>query len=522
MSKENPFVSIVTVNYNGKKYLKSLFDSLFELNYPQKKLEIIMVDNGSSDGSLEFVNENFPRVKIIKNDINNYCRANNLGIKNAKGKFIALINTDIRVDKCWLIELIKVIGHDDSIGIATSKVLFLNGKIQSTGHYELPDFYWSDRGFGEIDEGQYSKTEEVLGVSHCAALYRKECLNDIGLLDEDFNMYLEDVDMSIRAKQKGWSLFYVPQSIAYHNFHGSADEELVVFYCERNRLLLLAKHYPHKLSDLLFGKGYFTIQNKRNDLIKILPDIFIKLIKHHDNNTVASLFSSIFESLNKILNLEKAYLIKQLQHREEEISGLNTEIYNFNTEIYNLNTEMTRLHTEISRLNNVISQIYNSQTYRFIAHPIWRILEFFKKKPNFNHKEISGSCKYRKDLCFAYFSAHSKVAKYKGSNSYNLKITNDTLENQLVKIKIEIDNNNTLYAYLVKSLIVQPKSSIEVIIDYNWRESAIFCTNGQSLKFDEIWRKDHVSSGFHRLNAILFDNKDLKIDRLSIFQKLEL
>ena len=110
------------------------------------------------------------------------------------------------MDRNWLIELVRAINQDDTIGAVTSKILFPNGKIQSTGHYELPNFYWTDRGFKENDKGQYDQTEEVQSISHCAALYRRECLDDMGYLDEDFNMYMEDVDMSIRARQKKWHL----------------------------------------------------------------------------------------------------------------------------------------------------------------------------------------------------------------------------------------------------------------------------------------------------------------------------
>ena len=96
-----PSVSVIVVNFNGKKYLKDCFKSLFNLSYPKEKLEVIMVDNGSEDGSIEYVKRYCPKVKILKNDINNYCRANNLGIKKSKGAYVALINMDTKVTKDW-------------------------------------------------------------------------------------------------------------------------------------------------------------------------------------------------------------------------------------------------------------------------------------------------------------------------------------------------------------------------------------------------------------------------------------
>ncbi|MDD5552418.1 MAG: glycosyltransferase family 2 protein, partial [Candidatus Omnitrophica bacterium] len=323
-TKKLPLVSIVTVNYNGKRFLKDCFVSLSGLRYPKNRMEIIMVDNCSSDGSVAYVRKYFPRVKVFKNNVNNYCMANNLGIAKSKGEYIAILNNDTRVDKNWLCELVDVIRTDDKIGAVCSKILFPNGKLQGTGHYEFPDFYWSDRGFKEKDRGQYNEIEEVKSLSHCSVLYRKECLESIGFLDEDFNMFMEDVDMSIRARQRGWRMVYAPGSLVYHKFHGSVNDiGFVSFYCERNRLLLVAKHYPQKLAPALFGKGYFTALRNRNELFKILPAVFTKLFKHHDKAVIFSVLPGIFEELDKILNKEKNYLVEQL----DSLKNINSELY---------------------------------------------------------------------------------------------------------------------------------------------------------------------------------------------------
>lgn len=358
MNDKNPFVTVITVNYNGKKYLKDCFNSLYELDYPPDKLEIIMVDNGSTDDSMEFIKNNFPKIKIIHNNVNNYCKANNLGIKEAKGEFIALLNNDTIVDKNWLKELLEIINGEKNIGMVSSKILFMDGKLQGTGHYELPNFYWSDRGFKEEDRGQYDSDGEIDSASNCSILYRKACLDNIDLLDEDFFIFLEDVDMSIRCRNKGWKILYAPKSIVHHQFHASTDKELIDFLCEKNRLLLIAKHYPQKLADAFFGKGYFTAINDRNDLIKILPDVFTKLIKHHNAETIVSVLPNIFENLDKIFNLEKDHLIKQLDSQKELFQQKNIEI---------------------SNLKNEINQIYNSRAYRFIAQPVWKISNMVRK-----------------------------------------------------------------------------------------------------------------------------------------------
>lgn len=228
-----PFVSIITVNYNGKKYLRKCLDSIYKLNYPKNKFEIIVVDNCSTDDSINYVRKNFPKVKIFKNDINNYCRANNLGIKVAKGKYIAILNNDTKVDQNWLIELVKVIELDKSIGVVGSKILLPDGRIQNAGHIEFPNFYWSERGFGEEKE-KYNKLEGIVSLCGAAVLYRKKSLEDTGLFDEDFVIYMEDVDMSFRLRKSGWKVVFVPNSIVYHTFHGSATEDFSRLYIERN------------------------------------------------------------------------------------------------------------------------------------------------------------------------------------------------------------------------------------------------------------------------------------------------
>lgn len=254
MTKTLPLVSIITVNYNGRHFLKDCFESLLALHYPKEKLEIIMVDNGSTDDSIDYVKQNFPKIKIIKNAVNNYCMANNLGIRCASGKYIAILNNDTKVDKYWLAELVKVIESDKSLGGVGSKILFMDGKIESIGHQELPNFYWSDKGSDEKDYTQYDKFEEASSLCGCAALYRKNALEDINYFDQDFNMYLEDVDMSIRMKRKKWKLLCVPESLVYHIHHNAADEDTALFYTERNRLLLIAKHYPKSYLALYWVK----------------------------------------------------------------------------------------------------------------------------------------------------------------------------------------------------------------------------------------------------------------------------
>src|SRR3990167_1351375 len=135
----NPDVSVIVVNNNGKKYLEKCFSSLRQIDYKKEKLQVIMVDNCSTDDSDSYVKKRFPFVKVLHNDINNYAKANNIGIKFSESKFVALLNNDTYVDKNWLEELLNVMKKEDHIGCAGSKVLFPDGRIQSAGHYEFPN-----------------------------------------------------------------------------------------------------------------------------------------------------------------------------------------------------------------------------------------------------------------------------------------------------------------------------------------------------------------------------------------------
>ncbi|MCM8774439.1 MAG: glycosyltransferase, partial [Candidatus Omnitrophica bacterium] len=351
INKDYPFVSIIIVNYNGKHLLKDCLLSLYDMDYPTNRFEVIVVDNGSTDGSKEYINKHFSSVKVLNNQENNYCKANNLGIKEAKGDYIALLNNDTRVDKNWLRELVKSMMSYERIGCCGGKVLFPDGKIQSTGHYEFPNFYWGDRGLREIDIGQYEYLEEVKSLSGVAILFRRNCLEEVGFFDEDFVMYLEDVDMFIRCKQHGWKLLYVPKAIVYHKFHGTADESLVRFYVERNRLLVIAKHFPFELSRVLNNSH---IQLSNDELFRIIPDILLKLIGSHKIENLNTTLDNIFNSLYRRYNLSKDKAIQELnnelKNREERLRQLEETKNDLNANLESKTKELEEIKEELNVL----------------------------------------------------------------------------------------------------------------------------------------------------------------------------
>lgn len=223
-----PQVSVVVLNYNGGKYLEGCFRSLGQtLNYPPDRLQLIMVDNGSTDGSVEYMRDGFPYVKIIPNARNlGFARGNNIGIRHALragAEYIALLNNDARVDREWLRELIEVAMSSESIGICGSKILTWDGK---TIEYSGTVFHKATTAGGytdEPDDGRYNNIKPAAYACGAALLLKSNMLRHVGLLDADYFAYHEDVDLSLRAWIEGYEVIYVPRSIAFHRRSGSSE-----------------------------------------------------------------------------------------------------------------------------------------------------------------------------------------------------------------------------------------------------------------------------------------------------------
>ncbi len=250
MNLSIPLVSVIIVNYNGKQYLKNCLSSLSAQSYPA--IEIIFVDNGSGDGSVEYVKKEFPSVRIIESRKNlGFAKGNNLGIKEAGGELIATLNNDTQVTSHWLEELVSAMDSDELVGMCASKMLFMKnpGMINSTGISLSRSGTCWDRGIFEPDTGQYESKEEVFGPCAGAALYRKSMLEDIGLFDEDFHAYVEDTDLAFRGRLAGWKCLYVPSAVVYHVHGGTGGFETAyfIYYGNRNVLWVAIKNFPKLL-----------------------------------------------------------------------------------------------------------------------------------------------------------------------------------------------------------------------------------------------------------------------------------
>jgi len=248
----------VVVNWNRKELLRACLDSLKRQG--EVALEVIVVDNGSADGSAEMAESAFG-VHVIRNRENRgFCAANNQGIAAAQGEFVALINNDAEAAEGWLAALHRACSGAPDIGMAASKVLVWEdpSRIDKAGHLIFPDGQNRGRGSGAADRGQYDREEEALWPDGCAAMYRKAMLDQIGGFDEDFFAYGDDAELGLRARIAGWRCVYTPLAVVRHHRGSTLGKDSVrrLELIERNRLLLAMKLFPWSL--LLFNPLFFA------------------------------------------------------------------------------------------------------------------------------------------------------------------------------------------------------------------------------------------------------------------------
>ncbi|MDA8106802.1 MAG: glycosyltransferase family 2 protein [Nitrospiraceae bacterium] len=258
---ELPAVSVVIPNLNGEKFLAQCLSSLGRQTI--RSFEAIVVDNGSTDGSVALIEGGFPWVRLVKLPENTgFAHACNVGITESKARFVALLNNDTEAEPGWLEELRRAAEKDGRVGMVSSKILLDSEtrEIDSVGMLIYPDGIGRQRGRGEIDRGQYDNEEEVLFAHAAAALYRKAMLNEIGLFDEDFFAYAEDTDIGLRARRAGWGSVYAPGAVVYHKYSVTAGRysSFKALHLERNRIWVAVKNFP--LSWLFLAPFYSLVR----------------------------------------------------------------------------------------------------------------------------------------------------------------------------------------------------------------------------------------------------------------------
>jgi GT2 family glycosyltransferase len=250
-----PLVSIGLVTWNSAVHLPGCLRALVRQEYPN--FEFIVVDNASTDHSLDLVIQYYPGANVIRNvDNTGFCHAHNQAIQASKGPYYMPLNPDVEMEKGYILNLVQALEALKEYGSAAGKLLLkprneYPHRIDSTGLFLDRRRRQYLRGYGELDQGQYDHPGEVFGVDGAAPLYRREMLEDIKIeeqyFDESFFAHKEDVDLAWRARLLGWKCFYQPLAVAYHQHTFKPNQRNVILPSIRveavkNRYLLLIKN----------------------------------------------------------------------------------------------------------------------------------------------------------------------------------------------------------------------------------------------------------------------------------------
>jgi hypothetical protein len=241
--KNFPLVSIIIINWNGINLLRVSLPSLKKISY--KNYEVILVDNGSIDNSLEYAKKIFPKIKLVRNKTNlGFAKANNQGISLAKGELILFLNNDTKVTRNFLSILVDKLVSDKSMGACQPKILHLEkkGRLDSIGSFLTNSGFLYHLGFEAKDTKVLSKEIKLFSGKGSCLLFRKKLLDKIGYFDEDFFAYFEETDLCWRLWLSGHYLLYIPESVIFHKTWGTARKlpiELVNFHSFKNRITSL-------------------------------------------------------------------------------------------------------------------------------------------------------------------------------------------------------------------------------------------------------------------------------------------
>lgn len=262
-------ISIITINYNGLKDTCALIESIpFKDN-----LEVIVVDNASQQDEASIIQNKYPQVKVIRSENNlGFAGGNNLGIKEAKGKYIFLVNNDTVFKEFNLQPLIDRLEASSKIGVVCPKIRFEwgNNPIQFTGYTPLSKIMIRNQaiGFGEDDKGQYNTPHSTPYAHGAAMLIKREAFEKVGLMPECFFLYYEELDWSMMFTRAGYEIWYEPACTIYHKESQSTGQNspLRTYYITRNRLLLVKRNW-HGLYKWL-AYGYLTCVVATKDFLK--------------------------------------------------------------------------------------------------------------------------------------------------------------------------------------------------------------------------------------------------------------
>ena len=291
-------ICIIIVNWNRKKDTLTCLESLGKISRGKHTVEIVVVDNASSDGTAEAVVEKFPDVTVLASKTNDgFTGGNNRGMRYAMrhgADFIWLLNNDTMVHKNVLLGLLDALKHR-AVGLAGSKIYFApgyefhhdryrsgeRGRViwYAGGLVDWANMYASHRGVDEVDEGQYDTPSDTQFITGCSLMIKREVIQSIGYLDDRYFLYLEDLDYSLRARDAGFRLVYSPASVLWHINAGSTGKPghgLHQYYLTRNRLLVGMRYAPLRTKTALVREAFRFIVSGPPVLRRAVLDFFLR------------------------------------------------------------------------------------------------------------------------------------------------------------------------------------------------------------------------------------------------------
>lgn len=220
-------VSVIVLVWNGRRFLDACLSSVLAQTYPA--VELIVVDNASTDGSADLVRQRYPSATLVENTDNlGFCAGNNVGLKRARGAYILFLNADATLEPAYLEEALKPFAANRRIGMVAGKVLRCDRRtLDTTGQILTRSRRVKERGYGRPDRGQYDRPGEVFSVCGAVALYSRALIESVSLsgefFDEDFFAFGEDLDVGWRARRLGWRCAYQPSAVAAHHRGGTQE-----------------------------------------------------------------------------------------------------------------------------------------------------------------------------------------------------------------------------------------------------------------------------------------------------------
>lgn len=346
--KKNPLVSIIVVNWNGGQIVKDCIDSLNRITY--SNLELLFVDNGSSDGSERYAKRATKATRVVRiknNDNKGFAEANNQGYKKSKGEYILLLNNDTKVTNDFLNKLVSFLEDNSEVGVVQPKLEMMDkkGYLDNAGSFMTWTGFLEHWGFNKKDSREFSKPREVYSAKGACMLIRRSIIDQIGLFDSSFGSYFEESDFCMRVWISGWKVMFYPDSLIYHKV-GFTSERLqtieVNYHSIKNRVASLYKNlqFPY-LHVILFNHtvicigltAYYVLRFQFNKAgmfvrgywwnITHIAELSRKRVLVQENRVVTD--REIFRTNMHTFDLQK--MIKHFLHVEKSITTHTSKSY---------------------------------------------------------------------------------------------------------------------------------------------------------------------------------------------------